>query len=103
MKRLLHRPPFSTCEMCAIRGSEWKLRQVAWADAARYNPAGRPSWCLPRSTGDEVMSRLNACLFGACSLLAWSAATVPASADSLRVIHTFVDVRNGARPRAALT
>jgi uncharacterized repeat protein (TIGR03803 family) len=49
------------------------------------------------------MSRLNACLFGACSLLAWSVAPVPASADSLKIIHTFVAVQKGARPRAALT
>ncbi len=49
------------------------------------------------------MFNLRACLLGACSLLAFSGAPMPVSADSLQIIHTFVAVQKGARPRAALT
>jgi uncharacterized repeat protein (TIGR03803 family) len=42
-------------------------------------------------------------LFGACSLLFCSAAAMPATADSLKIIHTFTAIQKGARPRAALT
>ncbi|HEY3637279.1 MAG TPA: choice-of-anchor tandem repeat GloVer-containing protein [Rhizomicrobium sp.] len=42
-----------------------------------------------------------ACLLLACSALSLSVA--PALADSLKIIHTFVDIAKGARPRAALT
>ncbi|HEX4080479.1 MAG TPA: choice-of-anchor tandem repeat GloVer-containing protein [Rhizomicrobium sp.] len=49
------------------------------------------------------MFGIRACVLSACSLLACSVAAMPASADSLKVIHTFVAVKKGARPRAALT
>ncbi len=49
------------------------------------------------------MLNLRAGLFGACSLLMCSVAAMPVSADSLKIIHTFVAVQKGARPAAALT
>ena len=47
------------------------------------------------------MRSRNACLLAACSALVLCAG--PAAADSFRIIHTFVNVAKGARPRAALT
>lgn len=47
------------------------------------------------------MRSQKACLLAACSALALFAGS--ASADSLKIIHTFDNVAKGARPRAALT
>ncbi len=49
------------------------------------------------------MFDMRAGVFGACSLLMCSVAAMPVSADPLKIIHTFVAIRKGARPAAALT
>jgi uncharacterized repeat protein (TIGR03803 family) len=49
------------------------------------------------------MFKMRAGIVGACSLLMCSTAALPAAADSLKVIHTFVAIQKGARPAAALT
>ncbi len=41
-------------------------------------------------------------LFGVCAALLASTAVMPAAAASFKVIHSFVDVRKGARPEAPL-
>lgn len=49
------------------------------------------------------MFNVRACVIGACALLASSAAPMAVSADSLKIIHTFVSIRKGVRPQSALT
>jgi uncharacterized repeat protein (TIGR03803 family) len=56
-----------------------------------------------KMTGDKHLNLTRTCLLGACALSALAAMPRHAAATPIDIIHRFVKVQQGARPRAPLT